>query len=154
MRETVQDKLSEGILQKDKTKLFPLEQRKNFLEKLQKQILLKRFHKSLKGFDKPTDKRTFEQNKKIDFKIWIFTTFIQCNTIVQLTNYSVPRNNDTNRKVDNLLKVLLRAMHAHFITCRTIGCKEEIFYRENNSTNISYLILIISLENFFENIKN
>ena len=51
------------------TKLFPLEQRKNFLEKLQKQILLKRFHKSLKGFDKPTDKRTFEQNKKIDFKI-------------------------------------------------------------------------------------
>ena len=42
---------------------------KEFPQKLQKQILLKRFHKSLKGFDKPTDKRTFEQNKKIDFKI-------------------------------------------------------------------------------------
>ena len=126
MRETVQDKLSEGILQKDKTKLFPLEQRKNFLEKLQKQILLKRFHKSLKGFDKPTDKRTFEQNKKIDFKIWIFTTFIQCNTIVQLTNYSVPRNN--NNFKEKLLLLLLRTMHAHFITCRTLGCKEEIFY--------------------------
>ena len=114
MRETVQDKLSEGILQKDKTKLFPLEQRKNFLEKLQKQILLKRFHKSLKGFDKPTDKRTFEQNKKIDFKIWIFTTFIQCNTIVQLTNYSVPRNNNTNRRVDNFLEVIIIKMHVFF----------------------------------------
>ena len=89
-------------LQKDKTKfipietsLFPLEQRKNFLEKLQKQILLKRSHKSLERFDKPTDKRTFEQKqKRLIFKILrliselIFTTFIQCNTIVQLTNYS------------------------------------------------------------------
>ena len=50
--------------------LFPeMQWRKNSHKKLQKQILLKRFHKSLKGFDKPTDKRTFEQNKKIDFKI-------------------------------------------------------------------------------------
>ena len=93
------------------TKLFPFEQRKNFLEKLQKQILLKRFHKSLKGFDKPTDKRTFEQNKKIDFKIWIVTTFIQCNTIVQLTNYSVPRNNNTNTRDDNFLEIIIIKMH-------------------------------------------
>ena len=98
------------------TEIIPMEQRKNFLEKLQKQILLKRFHKSLKGFDKPTDKRTFEQKKKkIDFQnsrlilelILNFYNFIQCNTIVQLTNYSVPRNNNTNRRVDNFLEVII-----------------------------------------------
>ena len=47
-------------------------------------------------FDKPTDKRTFEQKQKrliskrfqIDLRILNFYNFIQCNTIVQLTNYS------------------------------------------------------------------
>lgn len=52
--------------------------------------------------------------------------------------------------ITSLKLLLLRTVHAHFITCRTIGCKEEIFYGENNSTNISYLILIISDENFLK----
>ena len=69
---------------------------KEFPQKTSKTNLTEKSVRSLKGFDKPTDKRTFEQNKKIDFKIWIVTTFIQCNTIVQLTNYfsiSIIKNN-------------------------------------------------------------
>ena len=63
-----------------------------------------------------TNRQTNIWTKQKDWfwKIWIFTTFIQCNTIVQLTNYSVPRNNNTNRRVDNFLEVIIIKMHVFF----------------------------------------
>ena len=82
-----------------KQSLFPLEQRKNFLEKLQKQIesnWKKRYYERLSKIWQ-TNRQTniWTKTKKIDFQnsrlilelILNFYNFIQCNTIVQLTNY-------------------------------------------------------------------
>ena len=62
------------------------------------------------------------KTKKIDFQnsrlilelILNFYNFIQCNTIVQLTNYSVPRNNNNFKEC--LIIIIIIKMHAYLIT--------------------------------------
>ena len=87
------DKLTElpinFVLIPIETKFIPIETKKKF-------SVQSNFRCEVQiRFDKPTDKRTFEQKQKrliskkfqIDLRIFNFYNFIQCNTIVQLTNY-------------------------------------------------------------------
>ena len=75
-------------LQNDKTKFIPIETKKKF--SVQLELFQKKTFPQRKVRLDLTNQQTNEhlnKNKKIDLKFLILTTFIQCNTIVQLTNY-------------------------------------------------------------------